>query len=483
MAFPFFGKIFEFKQPDGSLIHLRGWGDQDSARFETLEGLPMARNPGTGYFEPAGPDQAEMAVREPVPGLLEAVAREEPRWKTRRRRKKAQLAALAFTDANLEAPPPTQVVGDYVGLCLLIDFPDARGTIPREEVDRFCNQRGYSGFGNNGSVYDYFSDNSLGRLRHRTIVTPYYTAARPKSYYAEIDVPYTQRAIELITEALAHHQAQGFDFSSLSSDDQGHVLSVSAFYAGKCTNERRQGLWPHQWFLPSSLQIAPGKRGGDYQITDMEAELALGTYCHEMGHMLCDFPDLYDDGHPETKKQSFGVGYFCLMGFGGHADPKNPVQVCAYLKLAAGWANSLTVLESNGDFTASAGTNDFFVRSRGGGEYFLIENRFSEGRDRALPHAGLAIWHVEECGDNSYEQMTAEYHYECSLEQADGLFELERGITRNTDHRDLFRAGWKSNFSADTRPNSSWWDGSASGLQIHDIGPAGRQIKFSVTLA
>jgi hypothetical protein len=51
------------------------------------------------------------------------------------------------------APPQRQTFGDFVGLCLLIQFPDVAGTIPREEVEAFCNQPGYNGFGNNGSVY------------------------------------------------------------------------------------------------------------------------------------------------------------------------------------------------------------------------------------------------------------------------------------------------------------------------------------------
>ena len=54
------------------------------------------------------------------------------------------------------APPPGTTVGNYVGLCLLVEFPDVPHTISRQEVDHFCNQTGYTGFGNNGSVRDYF---------------------------------------------------------------------------------------------------------------------------------------------------------------------------------------------------------------------------------------------------------------------------------------------------------------------------------------
>ena len=48
--------------------------------------------------------------------------------------------------------------------------------IGRGEVEGFCNQPGYTGFGNNGSVFDYFHDNSIGRCRYTNVVTHYYRA-------------------------------------------------------------------------------------------------------------------------------------------------------------------------------------------------------------------------------------------------------------------------------------------------------------------
>jgi hypothetical protein len=66
----------------------------------------------------------------------------------------------------------------------------------------------------------------------------------------------------------------------------------------------------------------------------------------------------------------------------------------------------------------------------------------------------------------------------CSLEQADGLFEFERGGV-DDNPRDLFHAAGNASFDDTTLPDSRWWDRSESGLAIHDIGPAGKQVKFS----
>ena len=88
------------------------------------------------------------------------------------------------------------------------------------------------------------------------------------------------------------------------------------------------------------------------------------------------------------------------------------------------------------------------------------------------PTKGLAIWHVDEDGDNSHEQMTSGSHYELSLEQADGLFQLERQRNQIGDAGDLF-AGADARFADTTVPDSKWWNGTSSNLTIEQISTAG----------
>ena len=128
-------------------------------------------------------------------GILQQVQRDPQR---RRRPEVAAAflrAARRLTEADDEAgrevlvklldqpldPPQRQTVGDYVGLCILVDFSDMPARISDDEVEAFCNKPGYNGFGNAGSVFDYFKDCSSGKLRFRTNVTPYYRARRPRA--------------------------------------------------------------------------------------------------------------------------------------------------------------------------------------------------------------------------------------------------------------------------------------------------------------
>jgi len=67
MAIRFDGQVFTFTQPDGTAIQLRGWGDQNYAVFETLDGFTVTKNPATGYYEVARL-AADGNALEPAPG-------------------------------------------------------------------------------------------------------------------------------------------------------------------------------------------------------------------------------------------------------------------------------------------------------------------------------------------------------------------------------------------------------------------------------
>ena len=506
MAVRFDGQVFTFTQPDGTTIQLRGWGDQYYAVFETLDGYTVTKNPATGYWEVArlAPDGNALepaptagarleGARAGVPKGLRvrresamAAARESAlrasgrRCEQRRRERREQqraIRAMAAAGGPMLAPPQRQTVGTFVGLCLLIDFSDAPATISREEVDRFCNQTGYNGFGNHGSVSDFFLENSLGRCRYTNIVVPYYRALHPKTYYTDRTIPQPRRAYELMNEAIAFHKAQGFDFSPLTVDSQGFVYAMNVYYAGPVTNNWAEGLWPHSHHLGTAVQLRSGMKAYDYQFTAMGSELGLGTFCHENGHMLCDYPDLYDYGY-----ESSGVGGYCLMCAGNNVSERNPIPISAYLKRLSGWAGNVTTITHGATITLEAGTNDFAIYSRGGREYFLIENRRRTGRDASLPDEGLAIWHVDEEGDNSHEQMTSGSHYELSLEQADGLFQLERQRNQIGDAGDLF-AGPLARFGDSTLPDSKWWNGTSSNLRIEEVSAADQSITFKCFLS
>ena len=496
MPTPFYKQPFTFTNPDGSQVAVIGTGDAHQAVFETPEGYTVLVDPVSRsycYARLASDGQSLESSGTPVGSVnpkklglkmhlrgdvkvlrtMAASARAAlgptTRWEQRRQDRRAALtASLAMPAGVVAAPPPQQTVGTFVGLCLLIQFPDVAGTIKQQEVTDFCNKVGYTGYGNKGSVHDYYVDNSGGRVQYTNVVTAYFTAAHPRSYYTDETISYGTRAQELIKEALTSLKNQGFNWAQLSSDASGYVYALNVFYAGDCVNNWAKGLWPHSSGLSSGFAGAPGKTLHDYQITNMGSSLTLHTFCHENGHMLCDYPDLYDYGY-----ESAGDGDYCLMAYGG-GQATNPVQIGAYLKYKAGWATAVTDITPGATISLRAGQNAFarFVNTARATEYFLVENRQQSARDAALPAAGLAIWHVDELGSNNNEQGTLASHYECALVQADNAYHLEHGGNHG-DANDLFKAPQVNHLSDGTAPAAKWWNGSNSGLDIQCTTPAG----------
>lgn len=499
MSTPFREKQFLFRQPDGTRLPVKGSGDQYYAEFATPDGYTVMRDPATGYYtyatkkfgllEPSGlipgrDDPAQAGIDKNLQNPREAVSSlvqrapgftpGNPRWMQRRTEAKSAVISAIIGPGISPAPPSRQTVGDYVGLCLLIQFPDVAGTITPDQVRDFCNKPGYSEFGNNGSVYDYYYEVSGGKLKYTNIVTPYYTAKQPKSYYTDESITDGIRAKELVLEALDQLKTSGFDFSGLSKDGKNYIYAVNALYAGDVQNQWPKGLWPHSDHLDLGFDVGNGRLAYDFQITNIGAELSLGTFCHENGHMICSFPDLYSYGPVQV-----GDGVYCLMCLGCVVDEKNPTKICAYLKREAGWIDKVTLLSTPIDGTIRADKNEYLIFFRSNVEYFIVENRERTGRDAALTDAGLAIWYVREYGDNTGSSGPG-VPYECELIQADGRKDLETGANSGDD-TDLYKDGGNIGFGKTSTPSSNWGDGTLSGLELNNIGAAGVGMSFRVS--
>ena len=202
------------------------------------------------------------------------------------------------------APPPFTTTGLKVGLTLLIDFSDDPATIPQADIIDFCNGDNYTGYGNNGSVKKYFYDNSNGLLTYTNVVTIYIRVPQPKTYYndttkdgGDTGQPADQDALDAM-KALPNYTTEILPtFDALTVDGSNRVVACNVFFAGANSGVWSMGLWPHSWalYIVGAQELSPGgKKIYRYQITNIGNTLAIGTFCHENGHMLCGFPDIYD---------------------------------------------------------------------------------------------------------------------------------------------------------------------------------------------
>ncbi len=517
-----FARNLHFTQPDGTQLTLRGAGDDFHAEIETATGYAVIFDPQQrAYFYADRAADGKnlvstgvLAHKPPPLGLPQHIrmdadaiaaharARQE-QWDadTSLSKRWGQLKSLTLGSRPAQAagaspaPPPLPTVGTKLGLTLLIDFSDAPATIARAEIEAFCNGDSYSGFDNNGSVKKYYSDVSAAHLTYSNVVTIYVRMIHPKSFYNNTAKDCGTQGRLLVNDAIDILKARSDystvilpTFNDLTTDGSGRVLAFNVLFAGEDSGVWSYGLWPHSWVLASPLSLGNGKSVYAYEITDIGASLELGTFCHESGHMLCGFPDIYDYDYDSVG----GAGVFCLMAYGGSGT--NPHQVCAYLKLAAGWA-TVTDLNSSSSLTGTlvAAPNpgyDNFYRFRRPGvstEYFLLENRQPTGRDLSLPSAGIAVWHIDELGDRDDQSLTpnsSHANYELTLVQADNQWHFENKVNYG-DFADLYYEGnsaadYANRLSDWSSPNAHWWDGTASRMDVNSFSGSGMTMTFLV---
>lgn len=534
-AAPMDGEPIEFTQPDGTVIHLQVFGDEFYAETRTMEGYSVVFDSvAKAYFYAVlSADGNEFSssgilvgIGKPPPGIPKRLTINKEskrakiraqvdkheretgmgqRWKAikeknRKARKKKTEEELAVEDEGqaapvssnqagsseaLPAPPGAGTTGERVGLTILVEFPDEAGTISRQEVDDYCNKSGYAGFGNDGSIYDYFHTQSDGKLRYYNVVTTYVMAPHPKTYYNNTALSSGICGRLLLNDVLQVLVADGFDFSHCTTDASGRLHAINMFFSGNNSGVWSKGLWPHKFNLFPDVDLGGGIYADQYQTSNMGAFLRIGTFCHETGHLLCGYPDLYDyDG------DSRGVGYYSLMASSGYST--HPGAIDGYLRYHSGWVETVaidTASHYRGSVRVDSGALYQFVNSGNESEYFLVDNRAKIGWENGsyLRDEGLLIMHCDEFGDHNHQEMSAANHFEVSIEQADGLFHLEYDINSG-GAGDLFHAGDKTTFDDTTLPNAHWWtnattdpvSGDASGLEIHDIGISGETMTFIV---
>lgn len=482
-AIPVFGEIFNDRQPDGVAVRIRVWGDEFYSFVESLDGYTLVRQ-ADGWIcyamrsadgrqllssgirlDPAGaPRKLTAAGITPHLRLSpEAVADTVEREKTRiwGPEMKARLEKAGVYEAI--------TTGNVKGITVLIDFSDQPATIPVSAFSDFLNRPGYNGYSNQGSVRDFFLDVSKGQLDYTNTIAPsYYRALKPKSYYDNVN---GGKTLELAREALNWLDAQGFDFSQYDQDNDGKVDALNFYYAGAPAWGWSKGLWPHSG---SGINLTlDGKYCNQYQISDIDDSLQIGTFCHENGHMLLGFPDLYDYGH-----ESKGMGLYCLMSTSGGTRPTQP---CAYMKVRAKWATCipLTSPAAKLPITANSLTYYRYDHPTKKNEYYLVDCLHrSMSRYSGLPDQGLAIWHIDENGSNNNEQRMPSQHYKVTLVAADARWDLERGMNSG-DSKDFYDAAGVRELSSLTNPSSAWWDKSDSGLCIHDVSATSTTMTFS----
>ncbi|KNY30306.1 M6 family metalloprotease domain-containing protein [Pseudobacteroides cellulosolvens] len=514
-AAPYSGDLFNLIQPDGSFVSVKVFGDEFYQKVESIDGYTLIRDPKTNWIcyadlnsegtefvstgvvyknsekvTPPAKLDLEKGLDISEESVIDKVneAKKEVNWDKllddsseaakESTKNGVNVVKGASSSVMRSMAPAGETIRNVTGLTLLIDFSDQKSDFTQQQISDMLNRVGYKDYGNNGSVHDYYTFFSDGKMNYTNSVTAFYTAKNPKTYYDDKDAG---KAGELIVEALDSLKAKGFDFTKLTVDPEGTdtagtVTAFNVLYAGNPSWGWSKGLWPHAGGIPQ-YQVG-GVKLSRYQITNIGDDLNIGTIVHENGHMLCGWPDTYDYGG-----ESSGTGGFDLMSSGNGKNPQPPNPY--FRSIRSGWGTPIELdLLADGSIVdvPQNSLNPYVVKNADTKEYFMIESIKQEGYRTNMPGEGLLIWHIDEKGNNSLENMTPSKHYMVSVEQADGKYDLEN--KRGSDANDFFKAGNNASFGLNTIPDSRWWNGNYNQtISLTNINAAGTQFTYNRALS
>lgn len=413
----------------------------------------------------------------------------------------ATVAALAYRTGrangtiSIDTPPPAwggglPATGAPKILVLLVDFPDQ----PHVEANTaaLIEERmfGAGGPAVPGYPYEslraYYQRSSYGQLDLHGHVAPWYRARYSRAYYQSLGDRAGTAAV--IDEALGALQASGHPMAQYDNDGDGGFDTLFVKWAGPA------GPWASFWWAKQTAYGGTltygGKRirkvvwswaGGKYN-TDPLYEPQVDI--HETGHAL-GLPDYYDyDGRVGPKG---GAGGYDMMhsNLGDHN---------AFSKFVLGWLTPRVV--AGGSATVAlrpSGTSPDAVLFMPGAsaanpftEYFLAQyRRRAAGNDAGFVGDGISLWHVDArlnaSGHDYLYNNSYTAHKLLALVEADGLNQIAQG--QMADPGDLYTASRL--FGPDTKPGSSRYDGSTTGVAMNGIGVAGgatMAATFAVTL-
>lgn len=518
-------KIIKEKQPDGTEINIRLLGDEFYSWFEDDKGYTIIQDTQTKVWSYA--QQNDLGKLEPSKNLVGKVkptqlnirkslkddskffrANQNRIQRTSRIQKALPSnmnSAATSTDGIQKA---ASVTGKKTNFVLLIQFKDLKfkdnppftNSTDDQIVTAFnnlFNKKGYSADGAVGSVKDFFTEVSYGKLEYNTVVSPIITLYDQSykefswSLGENVVVPRLQAAIK---KALEQLDRQGYDFKSLwPNSNKPDVFSI-LHAGGGAESGNLDFIWSHQWYISpltldnitfESYQIEPAGRGK----YGNQGLIRIGVLCHETLHVF-GLPDLYDASY-----RTGGLGNFCLMAGGewNGSDGACPAHPSVWCKKELGWITCKRAVEGINTIGESATDDEAFYKfapsSFNSKEYFLMENRQSVGFDKHLPgnKRGLLIYHIDEnMSKEDGNDTTVNKHYLVALEEAGSgtsnwnYFPCMTPGFNGTD-TDYFRNNNVSYFNDDcnSSPNSKSYDGKLSGIKISEISSSSSLMTFA----
>ncbi len=488
-AVPADPKPFIHIQPDGTSISIYLKGDEHLSWAETLDGYTILPNGSNTYVYAIRSSEDRLIPSTVMAHNPENRAITENNFLNTIPRKlsfsleQRTLAINQKKSTSALASFPT--IGTSKMLIILVEFADTPFQSGGQAYfDTLANGKSYTEGGATGSIWQYYYDNSMGKLNLSATVVGPYTLSKNLAYYGRNESGYKDiNAREMIKEAinLADNDVNYADFDN---DHDGTVDNVYVIYAGyaEAQGGGENTVWPHASSL-SGIQkdgVSISKYACSSELNGSSGTTCsnIGTICHEFGHVL-GMPDFYDTDYEENG-QGFDTGPWDLMASGSYNNnQKTPPYLSAYEREMLGWTDIEILTSASAKITLPAiGTSNkgYRFNTKTNNEFFVLENRQKAGWDAHIPGHGMLIYHVDENykGWNSNSINVNASHQAYDIEEADNI------QTTGTYSGDPFPGtAHITAFTDATTPSSKSWANKDTEKPITNIREENDTIFFS----
>lgn len=374
------------KLVDGTDVRVELCGDERAHWWQSADGVCYVHDAATGLYKNMDQSQLQAGAKR-----YQSVVVKEKMARAMRRAQESGSSTFQ---------------GEKRGLIILAEFPNQSFTYDnvRALYDRIANEKGYSDHGFNGSIRDYFTEQSGGQFSLSFDVAGPVMMSHDYSYYGRNG---EARAPEMIREA-----CQGVDslinFADYDWDGDGEVEEVFVLYAGHgqadYDTDNDDLIWPHMYYVNTT-----GYSFNDFRLDGKKVDVyacsselngsggiaGIGTFCHEFSHCM-GFPDMYDTG----KAGNYGMGSWDLMDYGSYnGDGYTPAGYSGYEKMVCGWTKPIELTKDtviNSVRPMSQMGQSYIVYNQGNrNECYILTNRQRKGYDAEIPGHGMLIEHID----------------------------------------------------------------------------------------
>lgn len=423
------GKL-KVKQPDGTELTVRMVGDENFHCYMTLDGVPLMRTTEGAFVyaqmqgEMLTPTKRiahdkSLRTADEISFIASEVATSDELSSAFRSRLNAANASRRLksvtnedgTVSRIGIAPSEGWKGSKKGLVILVEFQDVkfRSDHTRELFDRMFNEKGFNYEGANGSVADYFADQSYGQFTPTFDVVGPVTVSSNMAYYGgNSSYGNDTHVTDMVFEAAKAVDSQ-VNFADYDWDGDGEVENFYIIYAGYAesySGNSSDCIWPHAfgiWYdghrcnldgvkvnrYACSQEIYGWESSNDTRLT------GIGTPCHEFSHCL-GLVDLYDIDYSGA---DIPENWTVMSGGSYNNDGYTPSAYTAYERNFCGWLDLIELTEGTEITDMPAITSEpvaYVIYNEGNrNECFFLENRQKEGWDSHQYGHGMMVFHMD----------------------------------------------------------------------------------------